>query len=97
MKKDTRYYLGWGARLRLVGRLLGLTGLLAAAIGLFLWLAVGRDLAVDNLKAAFQDPAGSGAAAAVWLMTGAALAAFVILIELLSWLAGSAPVGRRPG
>ena len=90
MKKDTRQYLGWGARLRLVGRLLGLTGAAAAVVGLFLWDAFGRDLTAESLRTAFENPTSPSQSVAAWLISGAAVAVLVILLTLFAWLAGSA-------
>lgn len=91
MKKDTRYYLGWGARLRLVGRVLGLTGLLAGLVGLFLWYALGQPVTVAAVEDALQAT-GTLQVAAYLLVAGAGLAALVLVVELLALLGGS---GRR--
>src|SRR5262245_4144418 len=91
MKTDTRYYLGWAARGRLVGRVLGLTGLFAGLAGLFIFLALGREPTIDAVQAALST-SGTEQVAAWLIVAGGAVAALILIVELLSWLAGS---GRR--
>src|SRR5262245_58411799 len=91
MKTDTRQYLGWAARGRLVGRVLGLTGLFAGLAGLFILLALDHELSVDALRSALEKT-GTEQVAAWMVVGGGAVAALILIIELLSWLAGS---GRR--
>ena len=57
MKTDTRQYLGWGARLRLVGRVLGATGLFAALGGLFLLAAIFHEITIGHLQHSLQGSA----------------------------------------
>ena len=89
MKTDKRQYLGWGARLRLVGRILGVTGIFAALGGLFVLLAIRFDLSIDHLKQALESRHGTAFIATAVLGGGACIAALVLLIELLASLGGS--------
>jgi hypothetical protein len=91
MKTDTRHFLGWAARFRLFGRVLGLTGLFAALVGLFVLLAIGRELSVESLRAAIEG-SGTPQWAAALVALGVAIAVLVLLIEVLAAVAGS---GRR--
>jgi hypothetical protein len=88
MKTDTRQYLGWGARLRLFGRVLGNTALFAALGGFFLLWAVRREITLGNIE---QSLSGGGTAfiAAVLIVAGAGVAALILLLELLGWVRGS--------
>src|SRR5262245_34874397 len=91
MKTDTRLSLGWAARTRLFARVLGLTGLFASLVGLFVLLALGRELTVDSLRAGIE---GTGTAqwASALVAIGLAVAVLVLLIEVLAAVGGS---GRR--
>lgn len=88
MKTDTRQYLGWAARFRLFGRVLGLTGLFAALVGLFVLMAVGRDITLDNLRANVEST-GTSQWATFLLLGGALAAILIVFLELLTWLGGS--------
>jgi hypothetical protein len=88
MKTDTRLFLGWAARFRLFGRVIGLTGLFAALVGLFVLLAIGRELTIDSLRSAIE---GTGTAqwATLLLACGVAVAALILIFEFFGWLSGS--------
>lgn len=92
MKKDTRHNLGWAARMRLVGRVIGLIGLFTALTGYFFWRAAGRNIVPANVVDVIRTGTGTANIAA-WLMAcGMGVAALVLLVELFAWLGGS---GRR--
>jgi hypothetical protein len=88
MKKDTRYNLGFVARLRLFVRVLGLTGVLAGFVGLFIWLALAQPLTVTAIRDSLQAT-GTVQVAAYLMAIGVGLAALVLLFELLAILGGS--------
>ncbi|MBO0699812.1 MAG: hypothetical protein J2P46_15550 [Zavarzinella sp.] len=91
MKTDTRLSLGWAARTRLFARVLGLTGLFAALVGLFVLLALGREISLNGLRTGIE---GTGTAqwASALVAIGVAVAVLVLLIEVLAAVGGS---GRR--
>src|SRR5262245_19014227 len=89
MKTDTRQYLGWAARMRVLLRILGVTALFAALAGLFLFWALGNELSAGNLQAAMLDSAGTTQVASFLLVVGGVLTALWLIIELISQLAGS--------
>jgi hypothetical protein len=88
MKKDTRYNLGFLARLRLVVRVLGLTGVLAGFVGLFLWFALTQPLTVAAIRESL-NATGTVQVAAYLMAIGVGLAALVLVVELLAVLGGS--------
>lgn len=88
MKTDTRHYLGWGARFRLFGRILGLTAFFAALVAVFVLAAMGTEATTGGLRAALSTP-GNQQIATYVLLGGAAVALLVVLIELLAMLGGS--------
>ena len=88
MKTDTRQYLGWAARGRLFGRVLGLTGFMAALVGAFVLIALGRTVNASELQSALGG-SDTEQWAAILIVAGAAVALIVLLIEVISGLAGS--------
>lgn len=86
---DTRYYLGWPARLRVGSRILGITGLFAALVGLFIIWSVSHELAVGNIRLALMEAAGIAFIAALLILIGLGVAALALLVEVVSWLGGS--------
>src|SRR5262249_49408448 len=88
MTTDTRYYLGWGARARLFGRILGLTGFFAALVAVFVLAALGTDASVNGLKDALATPGNQQIATWV-LLGGTAITVLVVLIELIGMVGGS--------
>jgi hypothetical protein len=88
MNTDTRYYLGWGARARLFGRILGLTAFFAALVAVFVLAALGTDASVNGLKDALAT-SGNQQIATYVLLIGAAVTVLVIVIELLAMVGGS--------
>jgi len=89
MKTDTRHNLGWGARSRLFGRIIGLTGFFVALAALFVFLSYGRQLTLDNVRAAVTDGSGTPMLAALVLAIGAVVTVLWIVVESISWLGGS--------
>ncbi len=89
MKTDKRQYLGWAARFRLFGRVLGLTGIFAALVGLFVLLALGRDISIDHLRSDLTTSGTTQQWATCLLVGGVAVAALILLLELFTWLGGS--------
>jgi hypothetical protein len=88
MKTDTRQYLGWAARFRLFGRVLGLTGLFAAIVGLFVLLAIGQEITLDNVRSNLEKT-GTTQWATFLLLGGTLVAALILVLEFISWLGGS--------
>src|SRR5262249_57073926 len=89
MKTDTRQYLGWAARMRVLLRILGVTALFAALTGLFLLWALGYELSAGNLQTAMFEATGTAVVASFLLVVGAALTFLWLVIELIARLAGS--------
>jgi hypothetical protein len=89
MKTDTRQFLGWTARLRVVGRVLGLTALFAAIAGLFILLALGYEVGVGNVQSAMGEAVGAALIAAFMFVVGGGLTVIWFVIELIGWLGGS--------
>jgi len=89
MKTDTRHNLGWGARSRLFGRIIGLTGFFAALAGLFVFLSIGRQLTFENLRSAISEGSGAAMIAATLLAIGGVVTVLWIIVESISWLGGS--------
>src|SRR5215212_6964839 len=88
MKTDTRHYLGWGARARLFGRVLGLTALFAGLVAAFVLAATGTTATVDGIRTALASP-GNQQVAAFVLLGGAAVTLLIVLIEIAAWVGGS--------
>jgi hypothetical protein len=93
MKTDTRHYLGWGARARLFGRILGLTAFFAALVALFVLAAMGTDPTAEGIRGALSS-SGNQQIATFVLLGGALVTLIVIVIELLAMVGGS---GQRSG
>src|SRR3954451_9713651 len=89
MKTDTRHYLGWGARLRIVGRVLGITALFAALGGFFLLWAVLREITIGNIKQSLMAAAGTNFLASLLIVVGGGIAAVILLVELFAWVGRS--------
>jgi hypothetical protein len=89
MKTDTRQYLGWAARLRVLLRILGVTALFAALAGLFILLALGYEFVIGNLRTAMFEAVGAAYVAWILLAVGTAVTVLWLLIELISHLTGS--------
>ena len=68
MKKDTRHYLGWSARLRLLGRIVGITALFAALAGFAILVAVRR--VWGHIRNALFEAAGQRVAALMIVLGG---------------------------
>ena len=93
MKADSRQKLGWGNRLRLLGRMLGLTGLFASGVGALVLGPRLPDWKITTLETASQGGLGQTIQTGSYLLLiGLAVAAFVLVIEGLASLFGS---GRR--
>src|SRR6188508_320149 len=88
MKTDTRHYLGWGARARLFGRILGLTAFFAALGAVFVLAALGADATVEGVRAGLSTP-GNRQIATFVLLGGAAVTLLVVVVELLRMVGGS--------
>ena len=78
MKTDTRHYLGWGARFRLFGRILGLTAFFAALGAVFVLAALGTDATVAGVRAGLESPGNRQIATAVLLIGFCLFAANII-------------------
>jgi hypothetical protein len=89
MKQDKRLRLGWLARIRLIGRILGITGIFAALIGLFILVSQGQILSVDALRNTLTSGTDLLRIAGFMVIGGAGLAALVVLFEILGVMGGS--------
>jgi hypothetical protein len=89
MNTDTRHYLGWGARLRLLGRILGITALFAALGGFFLLWATAHEISLGNVQSSLTSGAGTAFIAAVLIVAGGGIALLIVVVELLGWIGGS--------
>src|SRR5437660_6584065 len=89
MKTDTRHYLGWNARLRLLGRVLGITALFAALGGLFLYGSIFHEITVDGLKHALAESNGAAQFASLLIVAGGSVAIVALVIELVGRVGGS--------
>src|SRR6476659_6919306 len=89
MKTDTRQYLGWAARMRVLLRLLGVTALFAALAGLFILLALGYEFEIGNIRTAIFEAVGAAFVAWILLAVGTAVTLLWLIIEVVGQLAGS--------
>lgn len=93
MKADSRHKLGWGSRFRLLARMLGLTGLFASGAGALVLGPRIPDWQIKTLETASHGGLGETIKIGSYLLLiGLAVAACVLVIELLATLFGS---GRR--
>lgn len=86
-KSDVRYRMSFGSKLRLLLRVLALTGVVCAAVGALLLIPIWKGLSFDQLFASLEGEQGRIAQVAAYLAAGGAAAiALCLLVELLSGL-----------